>query len=85
MIWHQIKTGKAKKKNLHGVFLDLANAFGSVPHKLLWCAFRLLCIPDSITALVKFYVQDLQFCFTTTKFTTSWQYLEVGQGAPSLP
>ncbi len=32
VIWHQIQTTKKEKKDLHVVFLDLANAFGSVPH-----------------------------------------------------
>ena len=36
MIWHQIQTAKSEKKDLHVIFLDLANAFGSVPHSLIW-------------------------------------------------
>lgn len=78
MIWHQIQAAKARKDDLHVVFLDLANAFGSVPHELLWTAFEFFHIPGHITALVKSYFQDLQFCFTTTEFTTTWQCLEVG-------
>lgn len=35
VIWHQIQMAKKEKKELHMVFLDLANAFGSVPHELL--------------------------------------------------
>jgi hypothetical protein len=78
MIWHQIQMAKVEKRDLHVVFLDLANAFGSVPHELLWSAFRFFHIPDTITNLVKSYFQDLQFCFTTSEFTTSWQCLNVG-------
>ncbi|XP_031675479.1 uncharacterized protein LOC116369940, partial [Oncorhynchus kisutch] len=33
MIWHQIQMAKVEKRDLHVVFLDLANAFGSVPHE----------------------------------------------------
>ncbi len=68
MIWHQIQTAKVEKRDLHVVFLDLANAFGSVPHELLWSAFSFFHIPDTITALVKSYFQDLQFCLTTSEF-----------------
>ena len=32
MIWHQIQLAKRKRRELHVVFLDLPNAFGSVPH-----------------------------------------------------
>ena len=35
MIWHQIQTAKSDKKDLHVIFLDLVNAFGSVPHSLI--------------------------------------------------
>lgn len=78
IIWHQIQTAKKEKKDLHVVFLDLANAFGSVPHKMLWTAFHYFQVPETITKLVKDYFQDLQFCVTTKEFTTSWLHLEVG-------
>ena len=35
VIWHQIQVAKKEGRDLHVVFLDLANAFGSVPHNLL--------------------------------------------------
>ncbi|KAE8284702.1 hypothetical protein D5F01_LYC16135 [Larimichthys crocea] len=78
MIWHQIQMAKLEKRNLHAIFLDLANAFGSVPHELLWTALKFFNVPDTITTLVMDYFQDLQFCFTMPEFTTSWQHLEVG-------
>lgn len=55
MIWQQILMAKVGKKHLHVVFLDLANAFGSVPYSLLWTAFNFFYIPDSITTLMKSY------------------------------
>ncbi|KAK0147628.1 LINE-1 retrotransposable element ORF2 protein [Merluccius polli] len=78
IIWHQIQTAKKEGKDLHVLFLDLANAYGSVPHSLLWAAFDFFQVPTTITNLVKHYFQDLQFCLTTSGFTTSWQPLEVG-------
>ncbi|XP_029110644.1 uncharacterized protein LOC108923472 [Scleropages formosus] len=39
MIWHQIRSAKKEKRDLRVVFLDLVNAYGSVPHSLLWEAF----------------------------------------------
>lgn len=78
MIWHQIQAAKRDKRDLHVIFLDLANAFGSVPHNLLWESFNFFHVPSSITSLVKAYFTDLQLCFTTGKFITSWQRVEVG-------
>ncbi|TWW54580.1 hypothetical protein D4764_0274410 [Takifugu flavidus] len=69
---------KKDKKDLHVVFLDLANAFGSVPHEVLWTAFTFFQVPEGITRLVKAYFQDLQFCVTAQASTTAWQHLEVG-------
>ncbi|XP_042072404.1 uncharacterized protein LOC121813033 [Haplochromis burtoni] len=60
------------------VFLDLANAFGSVPHKILWMAFNYFSVPNHITGLVTTYFQDLQFCVTAENTTTAWQHLEIG-------
>ncbi len=66
------------KERLACVFLDLANAFGSVPHEVLWAAFNFFQVPEGITRLVKAYFQDLQFCITTQDSTTAWQHLEIG-------
>ncbi|XP_063049584.1 MAP/microtubule affinity-regulating kinase 3-like [Engraulis encrasicolus] len=61
-----------------GLTKDLANAFGSVPHEMLWTAFNFFQVPETITGLVKAYFQDLQFCVTAQASTTAWQHLEVG-------
>ncbi|KAI2644850.1 hypothetical protein H4Q32_030713 [Labeo rohita] len=78
MIWHQIQSAKKENRDLHVIFLDLANAFGSVPHKILWMAFSYFRVPDHITDLVKNYFHDLQFCITVENTTTAWQQLEIG-------
>ncbi|RXN25999.1 hypothetical protein ROHU_005724 [Labeo rohita] len=78
IIWHQIQSAKKENRDLHVIFLDLANAFGSVPHKILWMAFSYFRVPDHITDLVKSYFHDLQFCITVENTTTAWQQLEIG-------
>ncbi|RXN17451.1 hypothetical protein ROHU_008023 [Labeo rohita] len=78
MIWNQIQSAKKDGRDLHVVFLDLANAFGSVPHNLLWTAFHYFSVPEVITRLVKSYFQDLQLCLTTDECTTAWQRVEIG-------
>ncbi len=78
MIWNQIQAAKKDGRDLHVVFLDLANAFGSVPHNLLWIAFHYFSVPEAITRLVKSYFQDLQLCLTIGDCTTAWQQVEIG-------
>lgn len=78
MIWEQIQTAKREKKDLHVVWLDLANAYGSVPHQLIAFALDFFYIPENIKTVVMSYFQDMHMCFALQKFTTDWQQLEVG-------
>lgn len=40
--------------------MDLANAFGSVPHGLIWSAFDNFRVPGVVVNLVKKYFQDIR-------------------------
>jgi len=71
VIWPRIQSAKKERKELHVTFLDLANAYGSVPHKLLWPAFFFFRVPMSITNLVKAYFVDLLFSFSTPEFSSA--------------
>lgn len=50
MIWHQLQSAKMEGRDLRILFLDLANAFGSIPHSLIWTAFNFFYIPNTITS-----------------------------------
>ena len=76
-----MQAAKKEKKNLHVVFLDLANAFGSVPPEILWNTFNFFHVPEAITMLVKAYSQDLQLCVTAEGIATAWQHVEIGKMA----
>ncbi len=78
MIWEQIQTTKREKKDLHVIWLDLANAYGSVPHLLIAYALEFFYIPDNIRTMIMNYYQDMHMCFALKKVTTGWQQLEVG-------
>ncbi|KAL2104213.1 hypothetical protein ACEWY4_001081 [Coilia grayii] len=78
VIWEQIQRAKRERSDLHVVWLDLANAYGSVPHSLIDYALEFFYIPVCIRAMVSRYFADLQMCCTHQNFTTSWQRQEVG-------
>ncbi|KAJ8395939.1 hypothetical protein AAFF_G00026470 [Aldrovandia affinis] len=78
MIWEQIQRAKRERSDLHVVWLDLANAYGSVPHQLIDFAMEFFFMPESIRGLVSSYFKDLQMCFALEDFTIVWQQLEVG-------
>lgn len=77
-IWHQIQSARKEGRDLHVMFLDLANAFGSVPHNLLWTTFTCFGIPEAMANLVQAYFQVIQLFLSTEDFTAAWQPLEIG-------
>ena len=77
-IWDQIQKAKREKIDLHVVWLDLANAYGSVPHQQINYAMEFFHMPTCVKNLVAQYFSDLQMCFSLQDFTTGWQQLEVG-------
>ncbi len=78
MIWDTIQTAKSNKQDLSVIWLDLANAYGSVPHSLISYAMEFFHIPEKLRNFVMRYYHQFKMRFTTESFTTSWQNLEVG-------
>lgn len=78
MIWEQIQTTKRSKADLHIVWLNLANAFGSVPHPLITYVLDFFHIPSCIQYLVAKYFNNLQVCYKTWDISTDWHRLKKG-------
>lgn len=54
VLWQLIKEAKKGQKNVAAVWLDLANAYGSFSHKLVWSALELYIImPGNVQERVK--------------------------------
>ena len=81
MIWDQIQFAKSNKTDLSVVWLDLANAFGSVPLKFLRFAMETFWIPQEVIDLMMEYYDSFTMRFSTDTFTTEWQRLEIGIAA----
>ena len=73
-----IREAKADKKGLVVVWLDIANAYGSIPHNLIQIALRRAHAPEEFCKLVESYYADMNIRFTTKEFTTEWQKVEKG-------
>ena len=78
MIWHTIQESKKLRRDLGVVWLDLANAYGSVPHALIEFAMEFFWIPEKVRNFIMQYYGDFRMRFSTDQYTTSWQKLEVG-------
>ena len=73
-----IREAKAKKKNLVITWLDIANAYGSIPHSLIQVALNRAHVPENMCSLVHSYYNDVKIRFTTKQYTTDWQRVEKG-------
>ena len=40
LVWVELKTAKSDKSDIVAVWLDIANAYGSVPHQLIFFALE---------------------------------------------
>ena len=73
-----IREAKTENKNLVITWLDIANAYGSIPHSLIQTALQRAHVPENICYLVQDYYSKPRIRFTTNQFTTEWQPVEKG-------
>ena len=78
MMWHTIQSAKASKKDLSVIWLDLANAYGSVSPALIKYLLEFFHIPEKLKLSLMQYYDGFMMRFTTRSYTTRWQELEVG-------
>ena len=65
-------------KNLTVVWLDLANAYGSILHQLIQAALKHYHIPAHASKLIMDYYSNIHHRFSSQNFTTAWIALEKG-------
>lgn len=73
-----IQEAKEKKGSLTVVWLDFANAYGSIPHNLIQVALDYYHIPSNIQSMITSYLRDIKLRFQSAKFMTKWQPVEKG-------
>ena len=77
-ISQMIREAKAGKKDLVITWLDLANAYGSIPHHVIMEALKNTQVPERVQDLIKSYYAEVKIRFSTAAFTTDWQRVERG-------
>ena len=73
-----IREAKEAKGDLVVTWLDIANAYGSLPHEVILTALRSAHVPEQVCKLVESYYADVKIRFSTKDFTTDWQQVEKG-------
>ena len=77
-MWEVIKDAKLNRRNLNVVWLDLANAYGAVPHVLIIRALRYYNIPSKIINIIILYFSGVYGRFSSRTVTSKWQKFEIG-------
>ncbi|GFO47902.1 reverse transcriptase [Plakobranchus ocellatus] len=78
MIWEGIQRAKSEKLNLDVVWLDLANAYGSVPLEMIQLVLRMYHVPEVIQLKLDDYFSGFRMRFSTNDYTTNWINFELG-------
>ncbi|XP_060608354.1 uncharacterized protein LOC132760383 [Ruditapes philippinarum] len=69
---------RINQKDLTVVWLDLANAYGSIPHQLILEALQHYHVPEQARNLVTSFFNNIHLRFSCSRFTTDWVPLEKG-------
>ncbi|GFO34064.1 reverse transcriptase [Plakobranchus ocellatus] len=75
MIREDIQRAKSEKLNFDVVWLDLANAYGSIPHEMIQLALRMYHVPEVIQVMLDDYFSGFRL---RNDCITNWVNLEVG-------
>ena len=78
MIWETIQRAKSQKLDLDVVWLDLANAYGSVPHQMIGMTLKMYHVPCNIRKMLGRYFNGFSMRLSTKYYTTDLIDLQVG-------
>jgi hypothetical protein len=73
-----IKEATVEGKDLTVVWLDLANAYGTIPHKLIDTALDHYHLPEKAKQLIGSYYDGINLSCAVGAYSTAWQKLEKG-------
>jgi hypothetical protein len=78
MSWTALKDARKQKKSLVLIWLDLANAYGSVPHQLIFFALKRYGVPKEWIELVRKYYDGLWGRLKLNEIISDWELFEKG-------
>lgn len=76
MVIQLLREAKEGKGDLVVLWLDLVNAYGSIPHKLVEETPRRHHVPNKINTLILDYYNNFQMTASTGPITSEWNRLE---------
>uniref|UniRef100_A0A3B1JAJ2 Reverse transcriptase domain-containing protein n=1 Tax=Astyanax mexicanus TaxID=7994 RepID=A0A3B1JAJ2_ASTMX len=73
-----IREARENKGDLAVLWLDLANAYGSIPHKLVQTTLERHHVPGQVAELIMNYYDQFSMRVSTGSITSEWHRVEVG-------
>lgn len=73
-----IREAREGKGDLAVLWLDLTNAYGSIPHKLVEAALERHHVPQKVKHLILDYYSEFSLRVSSGELTSDWHQLEVG-------
>ncbi len=67
-----IEDAKKNRGDLADLWLDLTNAYGTIPHKLVELMLKTYHVPECFQKLLQCYYDNFYMRFTCGDFTTEW-------------
>ena len=71
-VWNALKDARLRKQSVSSIWLDIQNAFGSLPHELIFFALERYGIPKHWSNLVRRYYEGLWSRSVSTTAPSSW-------------
>jgi len=78
MVWKALKDARERGKDLVNIWLDIANAYGSIPHQLIFFALKRYGVPARWISVVRNYYQGLWSRSFSETAPSSWHQHERG-------
>ena len=74
MVWSALQNARSANLDLANIWLDIANAYGSIPHKLMIFALKRYGVPDKWISLISNYYAGLwSRCFSPSS-PSGWHH-----------
>ena len=71
-VWHTLKEARAKKSNLAVIWLDIANAYGPISHKLIVFALQRYGVSPQWIRLIETYYEGIFSKSFSKSETSAW-------------
>ena len=78
MVWHALKEARARKSNLAIIWLDIAHAYGSIPHKLIAFALHRYGVSPQWIRLLETYYKGIFSKSFSESATSAWHRYQRG-------